>query len=144
MHYDIQKFDDFGLDPIDNLIYFHKGLFDDTVWPGGPIAYVHLDGDWYDSTYNMLKRLTPHLSVGGYIVLDDAYSWSGARDAYIDFFNINAKWLTAGKTKNIECHRVIKVDDKDIHFRVFLSVRVGAKVVESSEGLDECQTKEGQ
>ena len=40
--YDIAQFESAGLPPQENAVYFHKGLFDDTVWPAGPIAYAHL------------------------------------------------------------------------------------------------------
>ena len=40
--YDISQFESAGLPPKENAVYFHQGLFDDTVWPEGPIAYAHL------------------------------------------------------------------------------------------------------
>ena len=40
--YDISQFENAGIPPEENAVYFHKGLFDDTVWPKGPIAYAHL------------------------------------------------------------------------------------------------------
>jgi len=40
--YDISQFENAGFPPQENAVYFHKGLFDDTVWPKGPIAYAHL------------------------------------------------------------------------------------------------------
>jgi Macrocin-O-methyltransferase (TylF) len=72
-------------------VSLHKGLFNGTVWPVGPVAFLHLDGDWYESTYGMLERVQPLLSVGGYIVVDDALTWSGAREAVSDFFNIDVQ-----------------------------------------------------
>lgn len=40
--YDKTQFEMAGLPASKNAVYFHKGLFDDTVWPAGPIAYAHL------------------------------------------------------------------------------------------------------
>ena len=98
MEYDVRQFQEVGYNPKDSNVFFHKRLFDDTVWPGGPIAYAHLDGDWYDSTMGVLKRVAPYLSIGGYFVLDDVYDYSGAQDAYTQTF---LTWITSGlKVKN--------------------------------------------
>lgn len=40
--YDMAQFESARLNYSQNSVYFHKGLFDDTVWPLGPIAYAHL------------------------------------------------------------------------------------------------------
>jgi Macrocin-O-methyltransferase (TylF) len=42
LEYDIGQFESSGFPAQDNSVYFHKGLFDETVWPAGPIAYAHL------------------------------------------------------------------------------------------------------
>lgn len=49
----------------------HAGLFGDTMWPAGPIAFAHIDGDWFQSVTDCLSRLVPCLAPGGSIVLDD-------------------------------------------------------------------------
>jgi len=66
------NFNEAKLSPEENFVTFHQGLFNETVWPEGPVAYAHLDGDWYESTMGMLQRIDPFLSIGGYFVLDDA------------------------------------------------------------------------
>ena len=42
--YDLAQFESAGYKPSDHWVFFHKGLFDDTVWPVGPVAYAHLVG----------------------------------------------------------------------------------------------------
>jgi len=69
----------------ENKVRFHVGWFQDTV-PAtaqelGPIAFLRLDGDWYDSTKVCLDHLYPLLSPGGVIVLDDYLTWEGCRKA---------------------------------------------------------------
>jgi hypothetical protein len=123
MEYDIRQFEEAGYDPKDYNVFFHKGLFDDTVWPGGPIAYAHLDGDWYDSTMSILKRVAPYLSIGGYFVLDDVYDYSGARDAYSDFFDVDYKWLKGQESK--ECFTT----KNGKHYRLKLGKRGLAQVL---------------
>lgn len=66
-----------------------KGWFDDSL-PAhaasiGPIAVLHADGDWYASVLTTLDNLYDSVSHGGYVVVDDYSSWSGARRAVDDF-----------------------------------------------------------
>lgn len=70
----------------DNRVNLVQGLFEDTLHPDGPIAFAHLDGDWYESTKVALHRVVPHLSVGGVLVVDDYRSWSGCAKAVDEFF----------------------------------------------------------
>lgn len=69
-----------------NNVELIKGLFQDTMTIYGPVAFAHLDGDWYDSTMTCLERIAPNLSAGGRMVMDDYYGWSGCRDAVGDYF----------------------------------------------------------
>ena len=63
-----------------------RGLFQDTIELDGPVAFAHLDGDWYESTMTCLERIAPRLVPGGRIVLDDYYKWSGCRAAVDEYF----------------------------------------------------------
>jgi hypothetical protein len=63
-----------------------KGLFEETIVLDGPVAFAHLDGDWYESTLTCLERVAPRLVPGGRIVLDDYYKWSGCRRAVDEYF----------------------------------------------------------
>ena len=61
------------------------GEVEDTLVVDAPIALAHVDVDWYDPVMTCLERIAPHLSVGGIIVLDDYFDWSGCRKATDDF-----------------------------------------------------------
>jgi asparagine synthase (glutamine-hydrolysing) len=63
-----------------------KGLFEDTIELDEPVAFAHLDGDWYESTMTCLTRIAPLLVTGGRIVLDDYNKWSGCRAAVDEYF----------------------------------------------------------
>lgn len=63
-----------------------QGLFEDTIHLDEPVAFAHLDGDWYDSTMTCLERIAPRLIPGGRIVLDDYFHYSGCRQAVDDYF----------------------------------------------------------
>jgi predicted O-methyltransferase YrrM len=64
-----------------------KGLFQDTVprCDVGPIAVLHLDGDWYESIRVCLDNLYDRVSPGGVIQIDDYGHWEGARKAVDEF-----------------------------------------------------------
>mmetsp|Transcript_27032 Transcript_27032/g.85993 ORF Transcript_27032/g.85993 Transcript_27032/m.85993 type:complete len:342 (-) Transcript_27032:182-1207(-) len=89
LDFDRRMFEEVGYNASANAVSFHKGLFNETVRPAGPVAYAHIDGDWYDSVFGVLGAIEPFMTDGGVIVLDDVEHWSGARKAYMDFFNTN-------------------------------------------------------
>lgn len=73
-----------GIDP-ERLVY-HVGWFKDTV-PAAEIesiAILRLDGDLYESTKVCLKHLYPHLSAGGFCIIDD-YALHGCRMAVKEY-----------------------------------------------------------
>ena len=75
-----------GVPVADHNIELVQGLFEDTVRLDEPVAFAHLDGDWYESTMTCLTRIAPLLVPGGRIVLDDYYTWSGCRRAVDEYF----------------------------------------------------------
>ena len=79
------NFERYGL--LDDQVRFLKGWFQDTL-PSAPVerlALLRLDGDMYDSTMDALTPLYPKLSSGGYCIVDDYYSHSGAREAVTEY-----------------------------------------------------------
>lgn len=81
-----ESFERHGVPLADHHVELVAGLFDDTLHVDEPVAFAHLDGDWYESTMTCLQRIAPHVVPGGRIVLDDYYAWSGCRDAVDDYF----------------------------------------------------------
>jgi hypothetical protein len=71
---------------------FHlvKGWFRETLprfQPPSPIALLHLDADWYESTIVCLDHLFDRVAPGGLIVVDDYYTWDGCSRAVHDFLS---------------------------------------------------------
>lgn len=66
-----------------------KGTFQETlpVWRSGPIALLHLDGDWYESVRVCLDCLWDRVSPGGIVQIDDYGAWAGARKAVDEFMH---------------------------------------------------------
>jgi O-methyltransferase len=89
-----------------------KGWFQDTLGPSptGPIALLHLDADWYDSTKTILEQFYDRVRPGGYLVLDDYGQWPGCRRALDEFL-----------ASQEERPRLIPSDNEGIWFRKPLS-----------------------
>jgi len=75
-----EAFADFGI-TVGEDVRLHRGLFDDTLSVDGPVALAHVDSDWFDPVDTCLRRIGPHLSPGGRIVLDDYFDYGGCRKA---------------------------------------------------------------
>ena len=74
-------------DLLDDQVVFLKGWFCDTL-PDAPIekiAILRLDGDLYHSTMDSLTNLYEKVSKGGYVIVDDYYSWPACKQAVTDF-----------------------------------------------------------
>jgi O-methyltransferase len=81
----VAAFDSFGI-PVDGeRVELHRGLFEATLRPVAPVAFAHIDCDWHDPVRLCLERIYPHLVLGGWLVIDDYYSYGGARRAVDDF-----------------------------------------------------------
>jgi asparagine synthase (glutamine-hydrolysing) len=70
----------------ESQIMLVKGLFEDTLQVNEPVAFAHIDSDWHDSVMICLQRIVPHLTVGGRLVIDDYFYWSGCRRAVDGYF----------------------------------------------------------
>ncbi len=81
-----QSFDRFGFPIERNQVKLVKGLFQDTLNLDQPIAFAHLDCDWYDSVMVCLQRIEPRLVMQGCLVIDDYSHWSGCRKAVDEYF----------------------------------------------------------
>ena len=75
----------FGIDCDRQSVAFIKGLVQDTMTINQPVAFAHVDVDWYDPVITCLKRIFPHLVPGGSVILDDYHDWGGCRKATDEF-----------------------------------------------------------
>lgn len=70
-------------------VHIVKGWFQNTLPKTaktiGPIAFLRLDGDWYESTKVCLTYLFDHVTPGGYVVIDDYWHWPGCKQAVDEF-----------------------------------------------------------
>jgi asparagine synthase (glutamine-hydrolysing) len=70
-----------GVDIQGQTVSLIKGLLQDTMKIDQPVAFAHVDVDWYEPVMVSLERIFPHLVVGGSIILDDYHDWGGCRKA---------------------------------------------------------------
>lgn len=84
----VNNFKKFHINPNNANVKLIEGLYEDTLHfkKEDRIAFAHIDCDWYDSVMTCLERITPILSVGGVLVIDDYYTWSGCKKAIDDYF----------------------------------------------------------
>ena len=91
----------------------------------------------------MLERLSPYISIGGYFVLDDVEEWSGAKNAFQDFFQVDLDWLKKHRTKTCQAASVATEsngDSRTKYYRLAIEVRVMAQALESrTESLVDCK-----
>jgi hypothetical protein len=72
-------------------VEFVPGFFQDTLpgLAGRRWSLVRLDADTYEPTRLALDRLYPGLAVGGYVVVDDYYTFQGCHQAIDQFRDEN-------------------------------------------------------
>ena len=95
----VRNFRDFNLDVNGREICLTKGLFEDTVRFSGPdrLSLAHIDCDWYDPVQFCIQAVSPVLSSGGVIILDDYNDFGGCREA-------TDRILAADTSLNLERH----------------------------------------
>ena len=75
----------FGINCEEQSVSLIKGLVQETMTIDQPVAFAHVDVDWYEPVMTCLKRVFPNLVVGGSIILDDYHDWGGCRKATDEF-----------------------------------------------------------
>jgi hypothetical protein len=91
-----------GVDPDAENIRFVKGLYEDTLKVDEPVAFAHIDCDWYDSVKLCIERLADRMSPGAIMLFDDYNSFQGCRKAVDEwlprdprFKVVHADWTVA-------------------------------------------------
>ena len=70
-----------GFDRDAQNIHFIKGLYEQTLRVDVPVAFAHIDCDWYNSVKLCIERLAGRVSPGGILLFDDYNSFQGCRKA---------------------------------------------------------------
>ncbi len=93
--------------PLENVKII-PGWFNSTLSANSinTIAVLHIDADWYESVKMVLEELYDKIVPGGFIVLDDYWTWQGCKKAFEDYIKEN-------KIEGI----VMKKVDKSVYFQ---------------------------
>ncbi|MCC5606699.1 FkbM family methyltransferase [Nostoc sp. CHAB 5834] len=74
---------------VGDIVQLVKGYFEDTLPKMrdavGMIAFLHMDGDWYESTKTIINNFYDHISNDGFVQVDDYGFWEGCRQALHEF-----------------------------------------------------------
>jgi Macrocin-O-methyltransferase (TylF). len=95
-----------GVPVATNNIKLIKGYFEDTLYLTEPVAFAHIDCDWYTSVMSCLVQIEPNLALGGKIVFDDYYEWSGCRSAVDEYFRDKNGYLFDQKGKKLHVTKI--------------------------------------
>jgi hypothetical protein len=101
------NFERYGL--LDENVEFIKGWFKDTLEdaPIERLAVLRLDGDYYESTIQILEALYHKVSRGGFVIVDDYLHLESCKQAVDDF----------RAAVGIE-DEIVKVDWNSVYWRV--------------------------
>ena len=80
--------------PKNNNIVTIEGVFPGSLpknFRGRIFSFVHIDMDLYEPTMEALNFFYPRMSKGGYIVIHDYNTWSGAHESVDEFFRSKAE-----------------------------------------------------
>ena len=87
-----------------------KGYFQETLPHTknqiGPVALLHMDGDWYDSTKVILANLYDHVISDGFIQVDDYGHWDGCKKAVKEF-----------EASRNTCFKIFPIDGTGVWFK---------------------------
>jgi hypothetical protein len=75
---------------LDDRVFFVEGWFNDTMprlAKGAPekVSVLRLDGDYYVSTITVLNHLYDKVSAGGFVIIDDYFTYEQCRRAVTEF-----------------------------------------------------------
>ncbi len=85
-------------------LHIVKGWFDktfpETLPKVGPIAYLHLDADFYEATKFSLEQMYDQVVPGGIIIFDDYSYYLGCKKAVDEF--LESRGVSAGLIQSVE------------------------------------------
>lgn len=79
-----------GVDPDAENIRFVRGFYEETLTVDEPVAFAHVDCDWYDSVRLCIERIADWMSLGGIILFDDYSTYEGAAKAVDEWLSLDA------------------------------------------------------
>jgi predicted O-methyltransferase YrrM len=100
-----QNLHKFGIDPDGQNINFYKGLFADTLVVDKPVAFAHIDCDWYEPVALCLDRLADRVSEAGIVLFDDYGLYSGCRRAVHEWLSHDDRFQVIHADRTLAAQR---------------------------------------
>lgn len=63
-----------------------RGLVQETMVGADPVAFAHIDVDWYEPVFHCAQSIFPRLTVGGSMIFDDYLDYGSCRKAVDEYF----------------------------------------------------------
>lgn len=82
-----------------------RGLVQDTLNINSPVAFAHIDVDWYDPVLTCAQRIFPYLEIGGCIIFDDYSDYESCRNAVNFYFDDKREQVEFDTTAGSCCVR---------------------------------------
>lgn len=95
-----------GIDPEKSHITFTKGLYEDTLFVEEPVAFAHIDCDWYDSVRICIERIADRVSVGGIILFDDYAIYDACRKAVHQWLGRDERYRVIHADRTLAAQRI--------------------------------------
>ena len=95
-----------GVEPDQENIHFIKGLYEHTLQVDVPVAFAHIDCDWYDSVKLCIERLADRVNPGGILLFDDYNSFQGCRKAVDEWLPNDARFRVVHSDWTVAVQRV--------------------------------------
>jgi hypothetical protein len=113
-----------------------KGYFNTTLpiykEKMGPIAFLHMDSDWYESTMDILKNIYHKVNQRGYIQVDDYGFWEGCKKAIHEWEHQQG---TAFELQKIDSSGVCFLKPKDFDQAEYISGEINSDKLKDQERL---------
>jgi hypothetical protein len=97
----------FGINCEEQSVSLIKGLVQDTMKIDQPVAFAHVDVDWYEPVMTCMRRVFPNLVLGGSIILDDYHDWGGCRKAVDEYLReVTGQFVLDDSARSLKITRV--------------------------------------
>lgn len=101
-----QNMAEFGIDAAASRIEFFPGLFEDTLHVSGPVAFCHVDCDWYESAKCCIQRISDHVVLNGLVMFDDYHSFEGCQKAVDQWLASDDRYRMVSKGWSVAVQRI--------------------------------------
>lgn len=82
------------------------GLLQNTMRVDFPVAFAHIDVDWYEPVRYSIQSIWPWVSINGIVIFDDYRDWGGCKKAVDEFFGGQKDFLADISGGNLKIKKI--------------------------------------